>query len=471
SVEADEVIAEMCNFLEQLGNDSAPNLQEIKANLTAVAAELSNLKTINIAGLSEIKDFNQRREELLGRIAGVEQDLSELSAENLERLCKQSVARTVQEIKGRTADPGQTQAVSELSSILWAFLPEHSDWEQWTSFLELYHVALSGEEVHLTAFASLRPAGKDGSYLSLTQVAGDFVDTFCISTGDSDNFGWPRYVGHQKDPSVILVFVPGTGATGIKPFYMARREISNAQYRRFMEQTGAKSQAKLTGWSYFTDKSGNPLICQAQGQYPPSRITFDGSAGTFLMDDEFKDAPVTWVMCDGARAYAGWLGGQLPTVSQNKHAALAGAGTTYPWGNDLSDATTYAHVRSAAWQSAAREYNAKRDNPVEIAYPPVGAVKDYLRGETLAPTKVVHSADDRYPVWPCLTDNAKPNDWGLYDMVGNVWEWCTDPENDSAPVICGGSCLSPPEYARPDAKHVFKAQACDVGFRVVIPVE
>ncbi len=40
-----------------------------------------------------------------------------------------------------------------------------------------------------------------------------------------------------------------------------------------------------------------------------------------------------------------------------------------------------------------------------------------------------------------------------------------------APVVCGGSCLCPPDYISPESKYEFKAQACDVGFRIVMPAK
>lgn len=463
SVESDSIVINMCKFLEQMENTSVPNLSGLKNSFATIKTELTNLKSIQISTLSHAKDFNNKREQLLTDVSGLRGQVSKLDRPNLENICKQSITDAVKTIKILVGKADEIDRLKEITTALWSFFPDHKDWPHWAAFLELYHIAVSDEDVSLASFEVLRPVNEKGQYLSLSDISASAEQVFILNINEPVNFGWPRYISHQKEPTIVFAFIPSS-----KPFYMAVREINNAQYKLFMEETGAKSTTKLAGWAYFSDSTGsNLLIGQAQGQFPPSRITWDESAGLFVIEENFENAPVTWVTASGAQAYAQWLDAKLPTPLEHAHATRSDTATAYPWGNDLSNISSYAHVRSLAWQNAAREYNRTRDNPVEIAYPPVGAIKDFVRADALEPSKTAHLGDDQQSVWPCFTESA-PNTWGLYDMIGNVWEWCLDMENISAPVICGGSCLSPPEYVAPDSKYEFKAQACDVGFRIVI---
>jgi len=119
--------------------------------------------------------------------------------------------------------------------------------------------------------------------------------------------------------------------------------------------------------------------------------------------------PVTSVSWDDCQEYIKRLNTmgigtfRLPTEAEWEYACRAGSTTRFPWGHD----PTYGFLGEYAWYK-----------------------------ESVGNWKCPHTVG-----------KLKPNAWGLYDMHGNVWEWCEDYNSGSCPVR-GGSWYNYPEFCR-----------------------
>ena len=176
------------------------------------------------------------------------------------------------------------------------------------------------------------------------------------------------------------------------------------------------------------------LFCEATGREKPD----DNGWGR-------KNRPVMNVSWHDAKAFAEWMGARLPTEAEWEYACRAGTTTPFNTGENI---TTFQ-----------ANYNGKTP------------YKDFAEGEYRRETMPVGSFE--------------PNAWGLYDMHGNVWEWCSDwysaypkkeqsnpqgPETGNSRVFRGGGwysagmmCRSARRYnLNPDFSYNF------IGFRIVM---
>jgi len=214
---------------------------------------------------------------------------------------------------------------------------------------------------------------------------------------------------------------PAKSAT-VGAFDIDTTEVTNDEFARFVTVTGYVTDAEKTqagfnaaGGAVFTPPTATrptwwQFVEGANWRAPSGPESSIEGRGLF---------PVVQVSHADAKAYAEWANRRLPTEAEWEYAAKAGSETLYVWGEDLAP---NGQQNANTWQGAFPVSNTAADGYTLLA--PVG----------------------------CFL----PNGFGLYDMIGNVWEW-TDSTFDSAPTkdgaeavyaIKGGSYLCAENYCR-----------------------
>ena len=206
----------------------------------------------------------------------------------------------------------------------------------------------------------------------------------------------------------------------VDSFYIDVSEVTNFEFSAFVQETGYITTAeRVINWDKIkvqlppdTKRPSDSLL--TPGSLVFQSIEYDNPLendlswwmwkpgaswrspyGENTSIKDFMSHPVVHISWDDAVAYANWAEKRLPTEAEWEWAARGGRSKAiYPWGNESINKSP---MKANFWQGHFPYTNTKKDGFLNTS--PVGS----------------------YP----------PNNYGLFDMSGNVWEWCSDYYNDS----------------------------------------
>lgn len=234
------------------------------------------------------------------------------------------------------------------------------------------------------------------SYYGMVQIpAGEFLMGASDDQGRSD-----EYPQHKVK---------------IKSFWMDATEVTNAQFEKFVKATGYVTTAEIKpNWEEIkkqlppdAPKPDESLLVAASLVFAPTTTAVNlddtsqwwrwvkganwkhphGPESSIKGQDNYPVVHISW---DDAQAYAKWSGKRLPTEAEWEYAARGGLiDKKYFWGNENPEK---GKPKANIWQGKFPYLNTLIDN-----YKGISPVKMFL-----------------------------PNKFGLYDMAGNLWEWCSD---------------------------------------------
>ncbi len=280
----------------------------------------------------------------------------------------------------------------------------------------------------------------------------------CNVNRDSNNNGkiiTSKQLGTSKENTEDMIYLPGgefimgseskkgfisdgegpTRKIYVDGFYIDATTVTNEEFSLFTNETGYITEAEKYGWSFVfhlfltneAKKQETKVVQEAPWWRAIQGANWQHPEGIGSTIYNRMDHPVVHVSWNDAIEYCKWAGKRLPTEAEWEYAARGGLEQqAYPWGNELCpNGKHFCNI----WQGDFPNHNTGEDGYV-----------------TTSPAK-----------------SFPPNGFGLYNVAGNVWEWCSDwfssttykssentnpqgPKKGDTKVIRGGSYLCHKSY-------------------------
>ncbi|EDQ87521.1 uncharacterized protein MONBRDRAFT_33343 [Monosiga brevicollis MX1] len=209
----------------------------------------------------------------------------------------------------------------------------------------------------------------------------------------------------------------------VSPFLIGAHEVSNARFAAFVAATGYRTEAERFGNSFVVEQFISPRISaqiSSAVAAAPWWLPVDGAdwahpEGPDTNISGRADHPAVHISWNDANAFCRWSHprGRLPTEAEWEFAARGGLEhRLFPWGNKMQPKGEF---RMNTWQS---EMKIPTDaNVFKHSFLPIHDGHAYYSAK--------NTAEDGFQL-TAPVDSYKPNKFGLYNTVGNVWEWTND---------------------------------------------